>query len=138
MSPPDEESFPSWTATGATPHNRNGKVRWTRVSRASALSILANFRRIAPILAVALAATTARGRPPEAAKAPAVPADHEKRVKEGLALFKEQVRPVLVEHCLDCHGGKATKGEFDLSDRKPLVDSGAIDGGAKESQPRTP
>ncbi len=65
---------------------------------------------------------------------PAIPANHAEAMKEGLALFKEQVRPVLVKHCLDCHGGKATKGDFDLSDRKPLVDSGAIEGGAKGSQ----
>src|SRR5262245_51834798 len=64
---------------------------------------------------------------------PAVPADHERGMKEGLALFKEHVRPALVQHCLQCHGGKQIKGEFDLSDRKPLLDSGAIDGAGKES-----
>ena len=52
---------------------------------------------------------------------------------EGLALFKEQVRPVLVAKCLDCHGGKATKGDFDLSDRKPLIESGTIEGGGEAS-----
>src|SRR5436309_15425754 len=61
-----------------------------------------------------------------------VPPDHARRMKEGLTLFKEHVRPALIRHCLDCHGGKKTKGEFDLSDRKPLMDSGAIEGG-KES-----
>ena len=44
-------------------------------------------------------------------------------------MFKEQVRPILIKHCLDCHGGKTTKGDFDLSDRKPLVESGTIEGG---------
>ena len=43
-------------------------------------------------------------------------------MQEGLALFKAKVRPVLVQHCLDCHGGKATKGDLDLSDRKPLIE----------------
>ena len=55
-------------------------------------------------------------------------------MRKGLALFKETVRPVLVKHCLDCHGGKATKGDFDLSDRKALVDSGVLDGGSNASQ----
>src|SRR4051794_935703 len=64
------------------------------------------------------------------AQAPAaVPPDHARRMQEGLALFKEHVRPALIRHCLDCHGGKKTKGSFDLSDRKPLMESGAIDGG---------
>ena len=73
-------------------------------------------------------------RPVAAEEKANVPPDHARQMKEGLALFKEHVRPALVKYCLDCHGGKATKGEFDLSDRKPLMDSGAIDGGAKESQ----
>ena len=45
-----------------------------------------------------------------------VPADHPQRMREGQALFKEYVRPVLVQHCLVCHGGKTTKGKFDLSE----------------------
>jgi len=65
--------------------------------------------------------------------APPAPADHAARMQKGLALFKEKVRPVLVAHCLDCHGGKATKAGFDLSDRKPLMDSGVIEGGGKGS-----
>ena len=65
---------------------------------------------------------------------PAVPADHARKMEQGLALFKAKVRPVLVQHCLDCHGGKANKGGLDLSDRKPLVDSGVLEGGGKESR----
>ena len=89
--------------------------------------------RPAPLLALTLLAI-APGRPAAAEEKPAVPPEHARQMKEGLALFKEHVRPALVRYCLDCHGGKATKGEFDLSDRKPLMDSGAIDGSAKESQ----
>ena len=36
---------------------------------------------------------------------PAVSPDHARRMQEGLALFKEKVRPALVKHCLECHGG---------------------------------
>jgi uncharacterized protein DUF1549/uncharacterized protein DUF1553 len=64
----------------------------------------------------------------------AVPADHPERMRQGVVLFKEHVRPALVQHCLMCHGGKTTKGKFDLSDRGPLEKSGAIDGGGKESR----
>jgi hypothetical protein len=55
-------------------------------------------------------------------------------MQEGLALFKEKVRPALVEHCLTCHGGQATKGGLDISDREPLVDSGVLEGGGKGSR----
>ncbi len=65
---------------------------------------------------------------------PAVPPDHARNMQEGLALFKAKVRPVLLQHCLDCHGGKATKGDLDLSDREPLVKSGVLEGGSKESR----
>jgi cytochrome c553 len=68
----------------------------------------------------------------KAAPAP-VGADHAANMERGLALFKEKVRPVLVAKCLDCHGGKATRGDFDLSDRKPLMSSGAVEGGGKAS-----
>ena len=76
-------------------------------------------------------------------KPAAVPPDHAAKMAEGLALFKERVRPLLIAQCLDCHGGKATKGDFDLSDRKPLVDSGVIEGGgqgepALRARSRTP
>jgi mono/diheme cytochrome c family protein len=64
---------------------------------------------------------------------PALPADHEQRMKVGLALFREKIRPVLIRSCLECHGGEKTKGDFDLSDRKPLLESGAIEGPGKES-----
>ncbi len=63
-----------------------------------------------------------------------VPADHAQKMKQGLDLFKAKVRPALIQHCLDCHGGKAKKGGLDLSDRKPLVDSGVLEGGSKESR----
>ena len=75
----------------------------------------------------------ARGDDPKAPPAP-VAADHAATMQKGLALFKEKVRPVLVARCLDCHGGKATKADFDLSDRKSLVASGVVEGGGKASR----
>jgi mono/diheme cytochrome c family protein len=62
-----------------------------------------------------------------------VPPDHAERMKEGLELFKSQVRPVLFEQCLECHGGKSIKGRFDLSTREALLKSGRIAAKAKES-----
>jgi len=50
--------------------------------------------------------------------------DHAAKMARGLALFKEQVRPVLIKNCLRCHGGKATESEFDLHDRDGLLKGG--------------
>ena len=54
-------------------------------------------------------------------------ARHTRRMAEGLELFKKEVRPLLAERCLACHGaGGQTMGEFDLSSRDSLVNSGKI------------
>lgn len=45
----------------------------------------------------------------------------QKRQKGLRALFKSSVRATLTKHCLDCHGGKSTKGDFDLSAAKSPV-----------------
>ena len=29
---------------------------------------------------------------------------------EGIALFESKIRPLLIEHCLDCHGGSEPEG----------------------------
>jgi len=86
--------------------------------------------RMLPALAVVMVA----GATSVADEKPAVSPEHARNMQEGLALFKAKVRPVLVKQCLDCHGGKATKGDLDLSDREPLMKSGALEGGSKESR----
>ncbi len=53
--------------------------------------------------------------------------DHAAQMAAGMQLFKESVRPVFVEACLDCHGGKKVKGDFDLSFRDRLLEEG-LDG----------
>src|SRR5687768_2852210 len=40
------------------------------------------------------------------------------RADDGLAFFESKVRPLLEEHCLECHGGgKKVKGGLRLSHR---------------------
>ena len=51
--------------------------------------------------------------------------EHARKMAEGLALFKSQVRPVLVQSCLNCHGGEKTRAEFDLSTRESLLRGGS-------------
>ncbi|HAH46286.1 MAG TPA: hypothetical protein DCM07_15815, partial [Planctomycetaceae bacterium] len=70
---------------------------------------------------------------PAAEKKTDLPADHARRMQQGLELFKKEVRPLLVAKCLKCHGGKSIKGDFDLSNRKKLLESGMIDKTAKDS-----
>lgn len=53
-----------------------------------------------------------------------LPADHAERMTRGLTLFQKDVRPLLTEHCLNCHGGKKTKGDFDLATREGLLKGG--------------
>ncbi|MCA9067476.1 MAG: DUF1549 domain-containing protein, partial [Planctomycetaceae bacterium] len=72
-------------------------------------------------------------QPSTKAKAKVLPADHVERAKKGTALFKSQVRGILTKHCLDCHGGKSVKADFDLSTRKKLMDSGYVEDTAENS-----
>ena len=57
--------------------------------------------------------------------ATAVPADHAVRLERGLKVFTDEVRPLLIDQCLKCHGGEKTKGEFDLATREGLLKGGA-------------
>src|SRR5712691_5852475 len=64
--------------------------------------------------------------------------DHAAKMAKGLDLFKKHVKPVLMEKCLRCHGGKAVESEFDLSDRDSLIKGGIkgpslVPGKSKES-----
>src|SRR5687767_5270315 len=37
----------------------------------------------------------------------------------------EEVRPILMQHCVKCHGGEKIKGEFDLTTREGLLHPGS-------------
>ncbi len=53
-----------------------------------------------------------------------LPPDHAQRMARGLEMFQKDVSGLLKEHCLKCHGGEKTKGEFDLSTREDLLKGG--------------
>ena len=64
--------------------------------------------------------------PLAAAEAPVpLPADHAERFTRGLAQFQKEIRPLLTTHCLKCHGGEKTQGEFSLATREDLLRGGA-------------
>ena len=73
-------------------------------------------------------------KPKPVAEAEPLDPEHAKKAAESLALFKKHVKPILVQHCLDCHGGKSTKADFDLSTREKLLASGYVEKTAADSQ----
>jgi mono/diheme cytochrome c family protein len=50
---------------------------------------------------------------------------HAEKMQEGLSLFKSQVRAVLVDNCVECHGGSEVESGFDLATRKGLLRGGS-------------
>ncbi len=68
-----------------------------------------------PALAVMLVMVGAR-----VARA-AVGADHPEQMAQGLALFKSDVRAILSDNCLRCHGGEQVKADFNLATREGLL-----------------
>ncbi len=91
------------------------------------LHTVASFALPVFFLAALLLAAAWQGNLAQAEEAAKVSPEHAQRMKEGLALFKEHVRPLFVKHCLDCHGGKQTKADFDLASRDALFDSGMVE-----------
>ena len=49
---------------------------------------------------------------------------HAEKMKAGLALFEGQVRAVLLENCLKCHGGESVKSDFNMVTRAGLLKGG--------------
>jgi len=53
---------------------------------------------------------------------------------EGAALFESDVRGLLEKHCLECHGGEKVEGDFDLTTRESLLESGMLGDNAASSR----
>ncbi|MGY8641080.1 MAG: PSD1 and planctomycete cytochrome C domain-containing protein [Verrucomicrobiales bacterium] len=53
-----------------------------------------------------------------------LPAGLAERMKVGLELFQEKVRPALVENCLKCHGDEKVRSGLDLTSRELLLKGG--------------
>ena len=53
-----------------------------------------------------------------------LPPDHAARMAQGLELFHAEIRAILENHCLKCHGGEKTLAEFDLGSRESLLKGG--------------
>ncbi len=53
-----------------------------------------------------------------------LPADHAERMAKGLVMFEKDVAGLLKQHCVKCHGGEKTRGDFDLATREGLLKGG--------------
>jgi cytochrome c553 len=65
--------------------------------------------------------------------------DHSQKMAQSQILFKTDIRAVLTENCVKCHGGEKVLSDFDLTTREGLLAGGArgvsvIAGNAKESR----
>ena len=56
--------------------------------------------------------------------APKVSEKHAAQMAKGLALFKSDVRALLKQHCVKCHGGDKIRGDLDLTTRAGLLKGG--------------
>src|SRR6516165_2327527 len=97
-------------------------------------------RWLAALVAAALGVPIANTAPPDDKPpiAKDVDPDHAAKMAKGIEIFAKQVRPLLVQKCLKCHGGKSTENEFDITDRPTLLKGGTsgpavVPGKAKES-----
>jgi hypothetical protein len=50
--------------------------------------------------------------------------EHAAKMAKGLELFKDHVRPMLIEHCFKCHGGESVESGLDMTDREGLLKGG--------------
>src|ERR1700693_6094378 len=88
------------------------------------------FLRLLTVSALFLSVDSARGAEP-------LDADHSAKMGKGLDLFRDRVRPVLLERCFKCHGGQSVESGFDMTDRDKLLkggDSGAVVAANKSSE----
>jgi cytochrome c553 len=54
-----------------------------------------------------------------------LPNDHAEKMAKGTDLFKKQVRGILTERCVSCHGGAKTYRDLDITTREGLLEGGS-------------
>ncbi len=85
----------------------------------------ASSPRAAAALFLTIVFTATCGAAADEPSAETVPPDHAQQMARSLELFKSGVRQTLTTHCVQCHGGDETHGEFDLTTRAGLIKGGA-------------
>lgn len=64
------------------------------------------------------------GRVADAQETAAVDPDHAAKRTQGVALFKTDVRKILKQKCVGCHGENSTEGKLDLATQEGLLKGG--------------
>ncbi|MEX2168362.1 MAG: PSD1 and planctomycete cytochrome C domain-containing protein [Pirellulales bacterium] len=54
------------------------------------------------------------------------------RADEGLAFFESKVRPLLLERCIECHGGAEPEGGLSLDSRAGWQEAGVVERGSPD------
>lgn len=116
---------------------RTRRARPGPINRLNDLQRLPNLLSSLLLVGLSLVCVTSTAAEPQPS-APQLDPAHSRKMAKGLALFKQHVRPVLVNTCLQCHGGAELESEFDLSTREGLLAGGeqgpaVIPGNAKTS-----
>lgn len=62
-----------------------------------------------------------------------VPAAHGAEDGRPMIDFAHDVVPILKAHCVECHGGQRSEGDFSINTREELIESGAVEPGAAAS-----
>jgi len=73
--------------------------------------------RFYPVLVLLMISTISAGRP-------ATAADNPKPTAEDLAFFESRIRPLLIKHCVECHGEDAQESDLRLDTWAGLRDGG--------------
>ena len=76
------------------------------------------------LLPLALSASAALSHAADAAPVAKLDPDHARNMAKGLELFKSDVRQLLIDKCVNCHGGDKTRGGLDLTTREALLVGG--------------
>lgn len=98
---------------------------------------LPGYRLLTALAGVALCTAVTLTAPPDTKPADKdVDPDHAAKMVKGLEIFTKQVRPILAQKCLKCHGGKTTENEFNISDRPTLLKGGTSGPAVVPGKPR--
>ena len=63
------------------------------------------------------------------------PAHADAPAAAGDEFFEKEVRPLLIERCLKCHGGEKTRGGLKLTSRDAILQGGDTGPAAKPGKP---
>ena len=86
--------------------------------------MLSPLPRLLLVLSLLLCTASLTPAADQTGSAASVEADHAAKRMQGLELFKTDVRAILKEKCVTCHGGDATEGKLDLATQEGLLKGG--------------